>query len=141
MNDGDLERRALAAAAAARAEAEAREREEKRRREEEERRCQAEWDLAARCGAVRRLEEVLGHRTTPSEWGIWKMVSYRKGSPSGKWATFATLRFLGVDIRGNEGGLEVCIPADAQFLEGTWVELTLVSFGHALERRPSAEDG
>ncbi len=134
MNDGDLERRALAAAAAARAEREAREREEKRRRDEEERRRLAEAERAAREGAVRKLEEVLGHRTNPSEWGIWSgyTVRYSRVPIS----TFATLSLLGVPIRGNENGLEEYLyPNDKDLREDWWKELTLVSFGRALENR------
>ena len=138
MNSGDLERRALAAAAEAQAKWEAREREEKRRREEEERRSQAKEARAARRGAVRRLEEILGHQTSPSEWGIWGGDTRGQGRYGGRWAnvTFATLKLMGVDVRGNENYLEVYgSPGSTDFRDAAWHELTLVSFGYVLERR------
>jgi hypothetical protein len=142
VNDGDLEHRALTAAAETRAKAEALRQAKERKREAKERRRRAKEEHEARHGAARGLEEILGHKTSPDEWGIWRGMTYAHGR-YGRYvtATLATLKLLGVDIRGDESYMEVYpSPGDRDLRDEFWRELTLVSFGEALEKRQRPQD-
>jgi hypothetical protein len=141
MSSGDeslLKRRALAAARKEREEREEREaREEAGRRDREEReerrKAEIEWNL--RSGAARKLAEILGYRTEPSAWEIGTKSVYREHD--GGWDKFdvAYITLMEVRIRGTSGGLEVNTGL------ASWTELTMASFGRALEYRQQGGTG
>jgi hypothetical protein len=150
MSSGDeasLEQRALAAAKQAQQEREAREEADRRAREEREkeearRTANAEWKL--RSAAATKLEEILGHRTSPDDWGIGTK-EMGEPAPDGDYVIWevpvATIMLLGVGIRGNgDDGLEVTEhPGSAVGRDTGWQELTLASFGEAVNERKRRE--
>lgn len=130
----DLERRALAASAEARAQEQARQRQE----QEEATRRQAEMVWRLRSEAAKRLEETLGHPSSPNDWEYEVHTGYSdSGGESSDFYSYPCVktRLLGVDIvvmttgRATTSGWEECLD---------W-KLTLADFGKMLERKRQQE--
>jgi hypothetical protein len=133
-DEPSLEQRALAAAAQERAEREAREEASRRAAAEwaAQRKAKEEWE--ARSRAASELEKILGHRTSPHDWGIGTTGGL---TPS----TFATITLLGVEIRGGGRLMSMRVHNQSRSADmwGGWTDLTLATFGEALQHRKSQE--
>ena len=76
--------------------------------------------------AVHEVEQRIGHRTSPADWKVVK----ERARPYTYQITYAVTRLLGVEIRvsGSNPYRQPWLPE-----EGSYVILTLTSFGKALE--------